>query len=65
MLRILFLLLTRWKTKEDDIPLAYPYVEFRQGLILEIEPTATSNTLMRKQLIRDRLSETKNKNKSI
>ncbi|KAL5572828.1 hypothetical protein UlMin_022425 [Ulmus minor] len=27
----------RWKTKEDDFPLAYPYVEFRGGLMLEIE----------------------------
>ena len=22
----------------DDFPLAYPYVEFRKGLLLEIEP---------------------------
>lgn len=22
----------------DDFPLAYPYVEFRRGLLLEIEP---------------------------
>ncbi|XP_024031326.1 cytochrome P450 724B1 [Morus notabilis] len=28
----------RWKIKTDDLPLAYPYVEFRRGLILEIEP---------------------------
>ncbi|XP_062104598.1 cytochrome P450 724B1 isoform X2 [Humulus lupulus] len=30
----------RWKTKADESPLAYPYVEFRRGLILEIEPAA-------------------------
>ncbi|KAM6573298.1 hypothetical protein CsatA_017378 [Cannabis sativa] len=29
----------RWKIKADESPLAYPYVEFRRGLILEIEPT--------------------------
>ncbi|XP_075652103.1 cytochrome P450 724B1 [Castanea sativa] len=28
----------RWKTKADDYPLAHPYVEFRRGLLLEIEP---------------------------
>ncbi|KAB2034165.1 hypothetical protein ERO13_D04G059200v2 [Gossypium hirsutum] len=28
----------RWKTMADDSPLAYPYVEFRRGLLLEIEP---------------------------
>ncbi|KAK6267256.1 hypothetical protein QUC31_018093 [Theobroma cacao] len=28
----------RWKTMADDFPLAYPYVEFRRGLLLEIEP---------------------------
>ncbi|XVF13995.1 hypothetical protein REPUB_Repub09cG0018500 [Reevesia pubescens] len=28
----------RWKTMSDDFPLAYPYVEFRRGLVLEIEP---------------------------
>ncbi|KAF4385847.1 hypothetical protein F8388_010403 [Cannabis sativa] len=27
-----------WKIKADEPPLAYPYVEFRRGLILEIEP---------------------------
>ncbi|GMN42632.1 hypothetical protein TIFTF001_011845 [Ficus carica] len=27
-----------WKIKADDLPLAYPYVEFRRGLMLEIEP---------------------------
>jgi cytochrome P450 family 724 subfamily B polypeptide 1 len=31
-------LLTRWKVKEDDFPVAYPYVEFRRGLLLEVEP---------------------------
>lgn len=29
----------RWKTKPDDFPLAYPYVEFQKGLLLDIEPT--------------------------
>ncbi|XP_021890319.1 cytochrome P450 724B1 isoform X1 [Carica papaya] len=33
----------RWKTKSDDFPLAYPYVEFRQGLLLEIEPSRNLN----------------------
>ncbi|KAK8491425.1 hypothetical protein V6N13_003320 [Hibiscus sabdariffa] len=28
----------RWKTMADDFPLAYPYVEFKRGLLLEIEP---------------------------
>ncbi|GMN42631.1 hypothetical protein TIFTF001_011847 [Ficus carica] len=28
----------RWKIKADEVPLAYPYVEFRRGLMLEIEP---------------------------
>ncbi|KDP46385.1 hypothetical protein JCGZ_10225 [Jatropha curcas] len=28
----------RWKIKADDFPVAYPYVEFRRGLLLEIEP---------------------------
>ncbi|KAG6790067.1 hypothetical protein POTOM_006213 [Populus tomentosa] len=27
-----------WKVKEDDFPVAYPYVEFRRGLLLEVEP---------------------------
>ncbi|XP_050383105.1 cytochrome P450 724B1 [Argentina anserina] len=30
----------RWKTKSDECPLAYPYVEFRRGLLIEIEPAA-------------------------
>ncbi|KAL3723053.1 hypothetical protein ACJRO7_035267 [Eucalyptus globulus] len=29
----------RWKTKPDDFPIAYPYVEFKRDLVLEIEPT--------------------------
>ncbi|XP_042500165.1 cytochrome P450 724B1 [Macadamia integrifolia] len=29
----------RWKTKGEDHPIAYPYVEFKRGLLLEIEPT--------------------------
>ncbi|KAM7509203.1 hypothetical protein LguiA_019656 [Lonicera macranthoides] len=28
----------RWKTQEDDFPISYPYVEFKRGLVLEIEP---------------------------
>ncbi|KAH7532426.1 hypothetical protein FEM48_Zijuj04G0018500 [Ziziphus jujuba var. spinosa] len=27
-----------WKTKADDFPLALPYVEFRRGLAMEIQP---------------------------
>ncbi|KAL5793284.1 hypothetical protein ACOSP7_001878 [Xanthoceras sorbifolium] len=27
----------RWKTKADDFPVAYPFVEFTRGLLLEIE----------------------------
>ncbi|CAN1153670.1 Cytochrome P450 724B1 [Linum perenne] len=29
----------RWKVKEDDHPIAHPFVEFRNGLVLEIEPS--------------------------
>ncbi|XP_031260150.1 cytochrome P450 724B1-like isoform X3 [Pistacia vera] len=29
----------RWKIKADDFPVAYPYVEFSRGLVLDIEPT--------------------------
>ncbi|GLU11364.1 hypothetical protein SLE2022_281170 [Rubroshorea leprosula] len=32
----------RWKSKAEDFPLAYPYVEFQKGLLLEIEPTEQS-----------------------
>ncbi|KAJ6754341.1 CYTOCHROME P450 26 [Salix purpurea] len=28
----------RWKIREDEFPVAYPYVEFRRGLLLEVEP---------------------------
>ncbi|KAJ9152821.1 hypothetical protein P3X46_026340 [Hevea brasiliensis] len=28
----------RWEIKADEFPVAYPYVEFRKGLLLEIEP---------------------------
>ncbi|KAF2308434.1 hypothetical protein GH714_009621 [Hevea brasiliensis] len=28
----------RWEIKADDFPIAYPYVEFQRGLLLEIEP---------------------------
>lgn len=31
-------LIDRWKAREDEMPLAYPYVEFKRGLVLEIEP---------------------------
>ncbi|KAF5739586.1 Cytochrome P450 724B1 [Tripterygium wilfordii] len=34
-----FVLNFRWKQKADDIPIAYPFVEFRSGLLLEIEST--------------------------
>ncbi|KAK7395778.1 hypothetical protein VNO78_16348 [Psophocarpus tetragonolobus] len=29
----------RWKIKPDDPPLAFPYVEFTKGLLLDLEPT--------------------------
>ncbi|KAK9925402.1 hypothetical protein M0R45_033726 [Rubus argutus] len=35
----------RWKTKPDECPLAYPYVEFRRGLLIEIEPAAAAGAL--------------------
>uniref|UniRef100_A0A0A9CZV4 Uncharacterized protein n=1 Tax=Arundo donax TaxID=35708 RepID=A0A0A9CZV4_ARUDO len=28
----------RWRIDGDDIPMAYPYVEFQRGLPIEIEP---------------------------
>jgi hypothetical protein len=28
----------RWRIDGDDIPMAYPYVEFQRGLPVEIEP---------------------------
>ncbi|XP_010248711.1 PREDICTED: cytochrome P450 724B1 [Nelumbo nucifera] len=31
----------RWRTKGEDYPLAYPYVEFKRGLLLEMEPLET------------------------
>ncbi|KAF3445154.1 hypothetical protein FNV43_RR14847 [Rhamnella rubrinervis] len=30
----------RWRTEEDDLPTAYPYVEFKRGLVLYLEPLA-------------------------
>ncbi|XP_004306391.1 PREDICTED: cytochrome P450 724B1-like [Fragaria vesca subsp. vesca] len=36
----------RWKTKSDECPLAYPYVEFRRGLMIEIEPAAAGGDSM-------------------
>ncbi|XWS36663.1 hypothetical protein CRYUN_Cryun20dG0104600 [Craigia yunnanensis] len=27
----------RWKTEDDDQPMAYPYVEFQRGLVLNVE----------------------------
>ncbi|WCJ21221.1 Cytochrome P450 724B1 [Euphorbia peplus] len=32
----------RWKVKADDFPMAYPYVEFRRGLLLEIEAISST-----------------------
>ncbi|XP_061341878.1 cytochrome P450 724B1 [Gastrolobium bilobum] len=32
----------RWKIKADDHPLAFPYVEFTEGLLLDLEPTDTT-----------------------
>ncbi|KAJ0113604.1 hypothetical protein Patl1_02881 [Pistacia atlantica] len=29
----------RWKIKADDFPVAYPFVDFPRGLVLDIEPT--------------------------
>ncbi|KAJ4973420.1 hypothetical protein NE237_006594 [Protea cynaroides] len=31
----------KWRTKGEDYPVAYPYVEFKRGLPLEIEPIET------------------------
>ncbi|GFY97668.1 cytochrome P450, family 724, subfamily A, polypeptide 1 [Actinidia rufa] len=28
----------RWRTEDGDQPLAYPYVEFQKGLVLQVEP---------------------------
>ncbi|KAK6155241.1 hypothetical protein DH2020_009489 [Rehmannia glutinosa] len=28
---------TRWKTREDDFPISCPYLEFKKGLLLDIE----------------------------
>ncbi|KGN51340.1 cytochrome P450 724B1 [Cucumis sativus] len=33
-----FVLNYRWKTRDDECPLAYPYVKFKRDLMLEIEP---------------------------
>ncbi|KAG7550622.1 Cytochrome P450 superfamily [Arabidopsis thaliana x Arabidopsis arenosa] len=30
----------RWKIKSDEMPIAHPYVEFKRGMLLEIEPTS-------------------------
>ncbi|KAJ4876124.1 hypothetical protein Rs2_41142 [Raphanus sativus] len=32
----------RWKTKSDEMPIAHPYVEFKRGMLLEIEATTLS-----------------------
>ncbi|KAK7293506.1 hypothetical protein RJT34_16373 [Clitoria ternatea] len=32
----------RWKIKDDDPPLAFPYVEFTGGLLLDLEPTGST-----------------------
>ncbi|KAI3474940.1 hypothetical protein Pfo_030251 [Paulownia fortunei] len=32
-----FVLNFRWKTKEEDCPISCPYLEFKRGLVLEIE----------------------------
>lgn len=34
----MYLVLSRWKIKGDNFPLAYPYVEFHKELAIEIEP---------------------------
>ncbi|XVF71689.1 hypothetical protein PTKIN_Ptkin12aG0059900 [Pterospermum kingtungense] len=28
----------RWKTEDEDQPIAYPYVEFQRGLVLNVDP---------------------------
>ncbi|XP_062010240.1 cytochrome P450 724B1 [Rosa rugosa] len=40
----------RWKTKSDECPLAYPYVEFRRGLLIEIEPAAAGSDLIYREM---------------
>ncbi|WZZ22402.1 hypothetical protein YC2023_123789 [Brassica napus] len=30
----------RWQTKSDEMPIAHPYVEFKRGMLLEIDPTS-------------------------
>ncbi|XP_057443262.1 cytochrome P450 724B1-like [Lotus japonicus] len=32
----------RWKMHKDDHPIAFPYVEFTKGLLLDLEPTSTA-----------------------
>ncbi|XP_010420076.2 PREDICTED: cytochrome P450 724B1-like [Camelina sativa] len=32
----------RWKIKADEMPIAHPYVEFKRGMLLEIEPITIS-----------------------
>ncbi|AES78542.1 putative cholesterol monooxygenase (side-chain-cleaving) [Medicago truncatula] len=32
----------RWKMKANDNPIAFPYVEFKGGLLLDLEPTGTT-----------------------
>ncbi|OMO89603.1 Cytochrome P450 [Corchorus olitorius] len=33
----------RWKTEDEDQPMAYPYVEFQRGLVLNVEPCSETN----------------------
>ncbi|GLT94260.1 hypothetical protein SLE2022_120120 [Rubroshorea leprosula] len=32
----------RWRSEEDDQPMAYPYVEFQRGLVLNVEPCSSN-----------------------
>ncbi|GJN02624.1 hypothetical protein PR202_ga19994 [Eleusine coracana subsp. coracana] len=34
----------RWRINGDDIPMAYPYVEFQRGLPIEIEPVSPESS---------------------
>ena len=47
LIRVTYMCLCRWKTKADDFPLAYPYVEFRRGLNLDIELVTSSGSYLK------------------
>ncbi|XP_010524286.1 PREDICTED: cytochrome P450 724B1 isoform X2 [Tarenaya hassleriana] len=33
----------RWRIKEDEMPIAHPFVEFKRGMLIEIEPMEDNN----------------------